>query len=261
MAESVAYFAVKTIGMSACGGRKPQTLMDAARHNLREIQAEHGASSHIDASRIKHNVVLSGLPTATEIQAQAGALLDAAKIDPSKLRRDHCQAIEVVFSLPQGATPEPVEYFSRCLDWIKAEMRLPVLSAVIHADEAAPHAHVLLLPVRSEQHVGNKPIASAALRALRESFFNMVSGPAGLKRMGAKMAGSTKRMAVAASLRTCEAQGVPQMLGALWPVLKGAIERDPTQAVQALQISDEAIRATNTEMETYRFAPKTYRFP
>jgi hypothetical protein len=68
-------------------------------------------------------------------------------------------------------------------------------------------------------------------------------------------------MAVAASLRTCEAQGVPQMLGALWPVLKGAIERDPTQAVQALQISDEAIRATNTEMETYRFAPKTYRFP
>jgi phage tail sheath protein FI len=78
MAEIVAYFAIKSIGMSTCGGRKPQMLIDAARHNLREIQAEQGASSHIDASRIKDNVVLFGPPTAKEVQANAEALQPAS---------------------------------------------------------------------------------------------------------------------------------------------------------------------------------------
>lgn len=244
MAESVAYFSVKSIGLSRCGGRKPQTLMEAASHNLREIQAELGANSHIDASRIKLNVVLSGPRTAKEVQAQAGALLEAAKIDASKLRCDYCQAIEVMFSLPLDATPEPIEYFRRCMDWVAAEMRLTVLSAVVHLDEPKPHAHVLLLPLRGEKHVGSTPIASAALRAMRDTFFVAVAGPAGLKRPGAKMVGMVKRMAVAAALKKCEAQGIPEKLASLWPVLKVAIERDPTQAVQALQISDKEIMST-----------------
>ena len=149
--------------------------------------------------------MLFGHRTAKGVQAQAGALLDAAKIDTSKMRRDYCQAIELMFSLPLDATPEPVEYFRRCLDWIAIEMRLPVLSAVVHLDQAKPH--VLLLPMRDGKHVGSYPIGIAALRALRESFFNMVAGPAGLKRQGAKMAGTVKRLAVATVLKTCEAQG------------------------------------------------------
>jgi hypothetical protein len=245
MAESVAYFSVKTIGMSACGNRKPQTLMSAARHNLREIQAEHGADSHIDASRIKDNVALFGPRTAKEVQAEAGALL--ALVDTTRLKRDHVQAVEAVFSLPSGSSVAPSEYFDRCLAWITSAMPMPVLLATAHHDEAEPHMHVLMLPTKDGKHIGGALIDRAKLRALRESFFNMVAGPAGLKRQGAKMAGTVKRLAVAAVLKTCEAQGVPQMLGALWPVLKGAIERDPTQAVQALEISNEEIRVTPKE--------------
>lgn len=244
MANESAFFATKSIGLSTYGGRTPCSLEIAARHNLREIQAEQGARSHIDASRIKNNVVLSGPRTAREVQVQAGAMLAIAKIDASKLRRDHCQAIEVLFSLSPNATLDTVAFFRRCLDWITAEMRLPVLSAVVHLDEAAPHAHVLLLPMRGDQHVGNKPIARAALRALRESFFASVAGPAGLKRPGAKMTGMVKRLAVAAALSACKAQGIPEMLGVMWPVLSAAIECDPTPTVRAMQISDEEIRTS-----------------
>lgn len=245
MAESVAYFAIKSIGMSTCGGRKPQTLMDAARHNLREIQAEQGASSHIDASRIKHNEVLFGPLTAKEVQAQAGALL--ALVDTTKLKRDHVQAVEAVFSLPSGARVAPKEYFDRCLAWITSALPMPLLLATVHHDEAEQHMHVLMLPTKDGKHIGGALIDRAKLRALRESFFNTVAGPAGLKRQGAKMAGTVKRLAVTAVLKACEAQGLPQKVGDMWPVLKGAIERDPTESVQALKISDAAIRATSKE--------------
>lgn len=242
MASDIAIFATKSISLSICGGRKPQTLMDAARHNLREIQAESGADGSIDAHRIKDNVLLSGPGTAEGVQAQADEWLIGAGIDTSKMRRDYCQAIEVVFSLHEQSGMDPATYFSRCLNWVGAEMRLPILSAVIHLDEAAPHCHALLLPVRDGKHVGSYPIDNKALRGLRDSFFNSVAGPVGLKRMDAKMTGTVKRMAVAAVLRTCEAQGVPEKVGVLWPILRMAIERDPTKAVQALNLTDEEIR-------------------
>lgn len=246
MAECTSYFKAKTISLSTYAGRKPQTLMDAARHNLREIQAELGADGHIDAHRINDNVLLAGPRTAEGVQALAEKLRAEAGIDTSEMRRDHCQAIEVVFSLHGQSGIEPVAYFRRCLDWATVEMRLPLLSAVIHLDEAAPHLHVLILPVQGTLHVGNKPIAKKPLKALTESFFNSVAGPAGLKRMEAKMRGAVKRMAVAAVLGTCKAQGVPERVGVLWPILRMAIEQDPTAAVQVLNLSDEEIRAGNT---------------
>ena len=54
MAESIAHFAVKSIGLSRVNGRKPCTLLEAARHNLREIQAEQGATGHIDPNPVSY---------------------------------------------------------------------------------------------------------------------------------------------------------------------------------------------------------------
>ncbi|MCU0924724.1 MAG: plasmid recombination protein [Hydrogenophaga sp.] len=246
MASDIAFFATKSISLNICGGRKPQMLMDAARHNLREIQAERGADGHIDASRIEENVLLAGPGTAEGVQALAVKWLAESGIDTSKMRRDHCQAIEVVFSLHAKSSIDPVAYFRRCLAWVGAEMRLPVLSAVVHQDEATPHCHALLLPVRDGKHVGSYPIDKKALRGMRDSFFNKVAGPSGLRRMGAKMTGTVKRMAVAAVLRTCEEQGMPEKVSVLWPIFRAAIERDPTEAVKALNLSDEEIRAEKT---------------
>jgi hypothetical protein len=251
MAESIGYFAVKSIGLSRVNGRKPCTLLQAARHNLREIQAEMGAVGRIDPMRSASNIVLHGPSTAGEVQAQAETLLAAAGIDADKLRRDHCQAVEAVFSLPTGAlVGDRPAYFRQCLAWVARATGLPVLSAVVHNDEAEQHLHVLVLPVRGCAHVGSAPIDRIELKRLRDDFFTQVGGPAGLKRSDAKVVGMVKTWAVAAVLSRCEALNMPAATGALWPVLVAAIKREPTTAMLAMGISINDIRPCAAESET-----------
>ena len=237
--------AVKSIGLSTVGGRRPCTLLDAARHNLREIQAEMGATGRIDPARSRANVILAGQDTAEGVQGAAGLLL--AEVGP--LRRDHCQALEFVFSLPAGCGIDVKGYFTKCLSWLEAELKLPVLSAVVHCDERAPHMHALLLPVGKDgRHMGSTPIGREPLRRLRASFFAAVAGRAGLRREGAKMRGKTKDWAVAAILRRCQDMGMPDACGPLWSVFKTAIERNPVAALDALEIDPDTIRGAAQEL-------------
>lgn len=246
MAESIAHFAIKSIGLSRVNGRKPCTLLNAARHNLREIQAEQGATGRIDPARTHGNTILQGAALAADVQALATNMLADAGVDSDKLRRDHCQAIEAVFSLPpHAAIADPAAYFRHCLVWLTGALSLPVLSAVVHHDETVMHLHVLLLPLQDGQHVGSKPIDRAALKRLRENFFIKVAAPVGLKRTGAKMRGIGKQWAIAAVLQRCAAMGLPAVNGALWPVFEAAIKHDPTAAMLALGIDPNTIKPSD----------------
>ena len=249
MAGDVAYFAAKTIGMSKVNGRKPCDLLTAARHNLREIQAEMGSVGQIDPGRSATNAILAGPSDAAQVQALAVSLMAAAGLNPAAMRRDHVQALEFVFSLPPSSGVDPAAYFARCLAWLAQALPLPVLSAVSHADEVAPHLHVLLLPLADGIYAGGKPVERPKLLRLRESFFNVVAGPTGLQRESAKLRGEPKRWAVAAVLARCEAMGLPAVNGPLWPVLVAAIERDPTAAVCALGIELSAPKDRTTQAE------------
>ena len=239
MAETVGLFALKTVGLSRINGRKPCTLLEAAKHNLREIQCELGAVGHIDPKRMMDNTIMAGPAAAIEVQAQADALL--ASVDTTRLKRDHVQAIEAVFSLPAKSSHVGA-YFAGCLAWLRVALPLPVLSGVAHHDEAAPHLHVMLLPVADGKHIGGAPLKLAELKRMRESFFQQVAGPAGLKRDCAKVRGNVKQWAVAAVLRECQSHGLPDGMGPLWPVLRAAIERDPTPAMKALCLDVNALR-------------------
>lgn len=249
MAESVSHFAVKSIGMSRVNGRKPCTLLEAARHNLREIQAEQGAAGHIDPRRSYLNRVMAGPSTAAAVQAMAFDLMAAAGVVVAKLRRDHSQAIEAVFSLPSGSAIEPGRYFAGALDWLKDALPLPVLSAVVHHDESAVHLHVLLLPLMNGKHVGSSPIERTPLKRLREGFFSQVAGPAGLQRQAAKLRGTVKQWAMAAVMRECERQGLPEKSGRLWSVFSAAMERNPLDALQALGIDLDSIRPPDEQSQ------------
>ena len=249
MAADIAYFAAKTVSMSKVNGRKPCDLLTAARHNLREIQAEMGSVGRIDPGRSATNAILAGPADAAQVQAKAASLLAAAGLNPAAMRRDHVQALEFVFSLPPSSGVDPAAYFTRCLAWLMEALPLPVLSAVSHADEVAPHLHVLLLPLADGVYAGGKPVERPRLLRLRESFFNAVAGPAGLQRESAKLRGEPKRWAVAAVLARCESMGLPAASGPLWPVLVAAIERDPTAAVRALGIELSAPKDRQTQAE------------
>lgn len=153
----------------------------AARHNLREIAAELGADSHIDTKRIADNVILRGPATGDEVAELAGVLLQAAGI--GKLRKNCVQALELLFTLPAGTAVDLVQYFEEATAWAAHYFAVPVLSSVIHRDEGAPHAHVLLLPLLDGHMVGSDLHGGRAqLWAMQKDFHEAVGVRHGLAR-------------------------------------------------------------------------------
>ena len=151
----------------------------AARHNLREIQTERGADSHIDAARIRLNRVIVGGNTADEIAATAKRLMGEAGIE--KLRKDAVRAIEIVFSLPLGTSINEARFFDECVTWAADYFGVPVLSAVAHRDEAAPHMHLILLPLRGGRMQGSDLVGNKqSLRAILDAFHKSVAHGYGL---------------------------------------------------------------------------------
>ncbi len=225
----------KTIGLSKVNGRKPCRLIDAARHNLREIQAELGAVGRIDPALGQRNQVLIGPPTADAVQALAHQLL-AVVPSVGTLRRDHVQALEFVFSAPPDMAA-PDAFLAQCVAWLCKALPLPVLSAVIHNDEAQAHAHVLMLPIADGRLVGGSPIQREPLKRLMDRFFNEVTGPAGLPRMGAKLRGDVKRRAVDLVLTACRERDMHQACGPMWQFLTERIATDPLAPLIALGYS------------------------
>ncbi len=118
-------------------------VLVAARHNLREIQAERGADASIDASKSRLNVILAGPYEALKV----AALGDEAVT--GKLRRDAVRAIELLIGLPSSNAIDPVRFFTESLAWVREFFLAPVLSAVIHMDEAELHCHVLTWNARN----------------------------------------------------------------------------------------------------------------
>jgi hypothetical protein len=235
------FFSCKSIGLSRVNGRKPCDLRTAARHNLREIQAEMGATGRIDPRQSVKNHILAGPDDAEGVASLAKNIAADAGVDLSKQRRDFCQAIELVFSLPEKSPIDPLSFFDDCLRWAGHAYRLPVLSAVIHFDEPCPHCHVLMLPLKNGRYVGGEPVAKPETRDMTELFYKDVAGPAGFKRHGAKLMGRAKQAAIKLVLTKCESHGLPDAAGPLWGFFEDAIRRNPLPAIQALEIDNRAI--------------------
>jgi len=153
----------------------------AAMHNLREIQAELGASaaSGINPARMHLNYQLRGPATADDVAGLAAALLDNAGV--KTLRRDACMALELVISLPAGTVIDHREYFRAAVAWADTYFNVPILSAAVHLDEAAPHLHVLLLPlVAGRMQGGALAGGPAKIRAMLADFQHQVAQRFGL---------------------------------------------------------------------------------
>ena len=242
MGNDIGYFAVKSIGLSKINGRKPCSLKEAAQHNLRETQAEMGAIGRINSLKTINNWVMAGSSDADGVVSLAQETFATAGVDLSQKRRDRCQAIELVFSLPSRSEIEPAQYFEKCLHWVDRAYGLRLLSAVVHMDESAPHCHVLLLPLNREgRYVGSAPLEKPETKKKTESFFVQVAGPAGLHRQGAKLRGGIKQAAIRVVLEKCGVMGLPDANGSLWPVFEAGIKRDPAPALEALGIDRQAI--------------------
>ena len=159
----------------------------AARHNHREILAELGAApgGHIDPARVGLNRVVRGHGTAAAVASQAKMLMDAAGV--KTLRKDAVRALEIVFSLPPDSSIDNDSFFNESVQWAGQYFAAPVISAIVHNDEAAPHCHVLLLPLVDGRMVGSDLMGGRAkLQAMQADFHSQVGQRHGLARQTAQ---------------------------------------------------------------------------
>ena len=155
----------------------------AAKHNLREIQAEYGVNSDgkIDPERVALNIVLSGADTASGVVGEAQRLMTAAGI--KSLRKDAVVGLEVLASLPPNSDINENKYFNDFVLWAESYFEAPILSAIVHNDETAPHCHILLLPLIDGRMAGSDLMGGKTkLQDMHADFYKQVGQHYGLKR-------------------------------------------------------------------------------
>lgn len=237
-------FRVGTIGLSTRGSHTPCTLVNACRHNLRELQVERGFRNHIDSSRTSLNKILHGPGSARDVQQLARALIERHLVPMPKLRRDHVQAIEFLISLPVNTSIDADAYFRASVDWLIGvfgeEM---LLSAVVHFDEAAPHMHALVLPVVNGKHVGGAPVKRDRLRLMTEDFAQAVGRPFGLAfTPRVRLTVGQRKDIAAVVLDRLASSSDPVTASALWPCVRAEIARAPQQYLDALGLLPLPVR-------------------
>jgi hypothetical protein len=172
-------------------------VLVAAKHNLREIQAELGGTpgNAINPARSHLNRVLHGAGTAAGVADTAQVMMLNAGV--KTLRKDAVRALEILITLPSGSAVDEARFFTDALRWTETSFGVPVLSAVVHLDEENPHCHVLLLPLLNGRMVGSDLMGNRAkLQAFQGDFHLKVGMPHGLIRQTApKRLGATQRRA------------------------------------------------------------------
>jgi hypothetical protein len=159
----------------------------AARHNHREILAEIGATpgGRIDPARVRLNRILCGHRTAADVASQAQTMMSEAGIKAT--RKDAVKALEIIFSLPCQSSIDHDQFFNDSVQWAGQYFGAPVISAIVHNDEATPHCHVLMLPLVNGRMVGSDLMGGRAkLQALQAAFHAQVGQRHGLSRQASQ---------------------------------------------------------------------------
>lgn len=210
----------------------------ASAHNLRAIQAELGAGGSIDATRCHLNEHLAGPAAPADVADLARAKMAAAGV--GKLRKDAVQAIEFVVSIAPGQRLDEAGFFGAAVRWLADRFGGVdnILSADVHRDEAAPHLHLLVLPLMAGRMVGSDAIGGPShLLRLQTEFFAAVCKPYGLLPHPRRLAGEGKTAAAAIVLTELKRRRDPCLNSALWPALRDHIEADPGSFAALLGVS------------------------
>ena len=227
-------------------------IVTAAKHNLREILAEldgnQGAA--IDPSRTPLNCILRGPATAADVASEARALMTTAGI--ATLRKDALRGLEIIFSLPAETTVDQGAFFDDALSWAEQWFSVPILSAIVHNDEAAPHCHVILLPLvdgrmRGSELMGNR----MKIMAMQGDFQTKVGQRYGLARQAApaRPSAAHRQQAIDAALAVLEANSGLQ--AGLLRVLLEPHKANPEPLLLALGIAMPAAKPKTKRADTF----------
>lgn len=249
------FFCAKSISMSTRDGRKPQTLLVAARHNLREHHAEYGACENISLELTPFNEVLHGPSHAKEVVDLANALKAKYSVPKRKLRKDHVQALEFVISARSCTEMDEMVYFQASMRWLinvfGSEM---LLSAVVHRDESSPHMHALVLPIVEDQYQGGAPINKVSLRKLIKRFADEVGKPFGLSFVPRQKLNTAQRTAASnLVIDHLKAQSDPVVSSRIWHGVEGCIKFKPQEFLEILGLEVPIVRNKSFKTSTQIF--------
>lgn len=223
----------------------------AARHNRRTIQAELGASGHIDPTRSHLNTTIMGPPTPEEVARLAKAKMEKAGI--TKDRKNGVVGVELVFSLPTGHRVDLIAYFTACAQWAGANFggMDNIISVDIHRDEAQDHAHVLLVPLLAGRLNGSDLVGGIdKLRDHQLKFYEEVARLFGFSKPRAKLLGEHKAKITRQILD--QLRNDPAVKSAAWAAIRDTIERDPMPYALALGIdTDKPTKSAKTMAQIF----------
>lgn len=226
----------------------------AAKHNLREIAAEIGADGHIDPARIANNIILRGATTAEGVAKSAKTMMDAA--GAIKFRKTSVMALELLFTLPAATTINHRQYFEQATTWAEVHFGVPVLSAVVHLDEGAPHCHVLLLPLVNGRMGGSDLHGGKAkLWAMQTDFHDQVGALYGLVRQTPQKQHSAAVRGAAMELARDCLQANSALTDAVIDALLRPHVKDPAALLSVLGITMPASKAKNKSFAAIMTAP------
>lgn len=224
--------------------RKPQTLLMAARHNLREIHAENGANyGKLDPTRKHLNELLAGPEKASEVVALNNRLFAAAGKDPVKQRKDHVQASEHVLSLAPGQDERG--FFNVIVECFKGIYGTEnVLSATVHRDQEQPHIHILVSPISGGIYRGGS-LHNNIQTSLNKAQIAQAAKPIGFAPPPTwkvkKQQISQKEAAVIAFF---EYHQHPILNDPAWPAWLKTIKNDPTPLFDHYQLGEVVVPKT-----------------
>lgn len=217
--------------------KSKEILRDALKHNLRQIARETSIPSHIDPTRSHLNVRLVGGADPVDITQRVVRTIKEST--GKKLRANGVVAVEVMVSLPVNTAVDTSAFFGETLDWLHRYWDVPVISAVVHYDEASPHMHVLLLPLNQGRMFGAALVGyRIQLAAFKRSHHTEVGSRFGLALV--ESVPRFKRLAAARKIIDC-LQERPDWIRhpSIVAALQGAIATRPAELMSLLGIKPD----------------------
>jgi hypothetical protein len=178
-------FGNNTLFFSIARIKPARKLLDALKHNKRQIQTELGAFSHIAPEKTNLNYCLAGCSNPEDgYETMRDLIKQYSNNKRRQLQKNAVVAAEMIFSIPfHRGDIDHLAFFEDCLDWCKNEFKgHPLVSADVHLDEACKHMHVLFACVLPDRLLGSKSISFGKPFKFRNfRFFDEVAKHYGLQ--------------------------------------------------------------------------------
>ena len=213
-------------------------LLVALKHNKRTLQNERGAGANIDVTRTPLNYSLAIDDTPENIALHAKVQMLKAGIE--KPRKDCVRAVEILFSLPIDRHAQDTRpFFKDCMNWTRQNFAGELLSFDVHLDEAAPHAHALILPLINSKMQGHSMVGNIGnLMRLINKFHADIANLYGLSRNESKRLNQADKQTLEKQVLML-LKSDPAMQSSIWACVRDAIHNDPLPYAQMLSIKLE----------------------